>query len=82
MFDRKLKPVAAAVGGVVAGLVGASGAIADVDAELFTTVDLNNGYELAAHHEEGKCGEGKCGESKDGEGSCGEGKCGEGKCGG
>lgn len=92
MFDRKLKPIAAAIGGVVvAGLAGASGAVADTDAELFTTVDLSGGYELAAHHEEGKCGEGKCGGdskddakdgAKDGEGSCGEGKCGEGKCGG
>ena len=53
---------------------------------------LQSGYNLAAHHNEGKCGEGKCGEAMDkakGEGKCGEGmdkakgegKCGEGKCG-
>ena len=51
----------------------------------FQADQLRSGYNLAAGHAEGKCGEGKCGESKakaHSEGKCGEGKCGEGKCGG
>jgi uncharacterized low-complexity protein len=48
----------------------------------FQADQLRSGYNLAAGHAEGKCGEGKCGESKakaHSEGKCGEGKCGEGK---
>ena len=86
MLNRKLKPIAAAVGtAFVATLATASVANAE---ELFTADELQKGYDLLAEAE-GKCGEGKCGEGKCGEGSCGEGssdkdgegKCGEGKCG-
>ncbi len=88
MLNRKLKPIAAAVGtAFVASMASAS--IANADENLFVAQDLDAGYELLAQGEtEGKCGEGKCGEDKDkeGEGKCGEGKCGEdkdgeGKCG-
>jgi uncharacterized low-complexity protein len=83
-MNRRVKPVAAAVGtAFVASIAGT--AVADVDAEqAFSSTDLGVGYQLASADEgscgEGKCGEGKCGESKGGEeGSCGEGKCGESK---
>jgi len=56
---------------------------ADSDGTLFSAVDLDRGYTLAAA--EGKCGEGKCGNTGDGdkggEGSCGADKGGEGSCG-
>ena len=80
MLNRKMKPIAAAVGtAFVASLATASAATAD---ELFTADELEKGYDLLADAHEGKCGEGKCGEGKCGEGKDGEGKCGEGKCGG
>ena len=83
MLNRKMKPIAAAVGTVfVASL--ATAATANAGAELFTADELDTGYDqLAQADAEGKCGEGKCGEDKDakseGEGKCGEGKCGEDK---
>jgi uncharacterized low-complexity protein len=86
MLNRKMKPVTAAVGAVVATSFAAFAA-ADAQDNPFGATDLDQGYDLLAKGEqEGKCGEGKCGESKDGEGKCGEGKCGEdkdseGKCG-
>ena len=78
MLNRKMKPIAAAVGTVfVASLATA----ATANAELFTADELDTGYDqLAQADAEGKCGEGKCGEDKDAKGE-GEGKCGEGKCG-
>ena len=97
MLNRRVKPIAAAVGTTfVASLATATAAQAD---ELFTVDTMDGGYDQLAQidaHEgscgegkcgedkgdEGSCGEGKCGEDKGGEGSCGEGKCGEGKCGG
>lgn len=42
----------------------------------FASQALNQGYQLAGHHMEGKCGEGKCGAKSETEGKCGEGKCG------
>ena len=86
MLNRKMKPVAAAVGSAfVASLAATSGAYAED--QVFAADELDHGYNLLAEAEgkcgEGKCGEGKCGEGddKDAEGKCGEGKCGEGKCG-
>ena len=70
MLNRKMKPVAAAVGSAfVASLAATSGAYAED--QVFAADELDHGYNLLAEAE-GKCGEGKCG----------EGKCGEGKCGG
>ena len=83
MLERKLKPVAVAVGTVFAAALAAS-AVAEADGDLFAVEDLESGYDrLADAHGEGGCGEGKCGESEGEkeEGSCGEGECGEGKCG-
>ncbi len=82
----KLNPLAATVGAAVVASA-LSAPIANAAENPFATVDLSKGYQVAGHHEEGKCGEGKCGEDKKGEGKCGEdkkgeGKCGEGKCGG
>lgn len=90
MFNRKMKPITAAIGtAFVASLATASVANADTP---FAADALDTGYDqLAQGHAEGKCGEGKCGGEKkaaDAEGKCGgekkegEGKCGEGKCGG
>ena len=89
MLNKKLKPIAAAVGTVFAASLAAT-SVAQADDSLFVAADLDRGYNLLAQAEgkcgEGKCGEGKCGEAKDTEGKCGEGKCGEakdaeGKCG-
>ena len=82
MLNKKLKPIAAAVGTVFAASLAATN-VAQADDSLFVAADLDRGYNLLAQAE-GKCGEGKCGE-----GSCGdeegkgdqEGKCGEGTCG-
>ena len=67
-------------------LTAAASAPVMADTNPFASAELSQGYQLAMHHEEGKCGEGKCGEKGEGEGKCGEGKCGEkgegeGKCG-
>jgi uncharacterized low-complexity protein len=94
MLQRKLKPIAAAVGTAFVVSLGTA-SLAQADSP-FVADELDAGYDrLAALDAEGKCGEGKCGEGKcgedghkDGEGKCGEGKCGEdgdkdgeGKCG-
>ena len=79
MLNRRMKPIAAAVGTAFVAAAGGAG-VASAD-ELFTAEELQKGYDLLAEAE-GKCGEGKCGEGKCGEGDGGEGKCGEGKCGG
>lgn len=81
----ELKPVAAAVGAVLATSV-LTMPTANADENPFGMTELSSGY-MVAYGEEGKCGEGKCGEGKADakaeEGKCGaeEGKCGEGKCG-
>ena len=87
MAKQTIKPLAAACG--VAFMASVALSPATLAAENpFQADQLSSGYNLAAHHAEGKCGEGKCGEGKCGEGKkakegkCGEGKCGEGKCGG
>ena len=92
MYKKTLKPVAAAVGALMA--VGMTSAVS-ADTNPFDMQQLDSGYmQLAGGHEkkaEGKCGAGKCGhdkkaEGKHGAGKCGhdkkaEGKCGAGKCG-
>ncbi|MDP6375367.1 MAG: hypothetical protein QF921_07875 [Pseudomonadales bacterium] len=81
MLNRRVKPIAAAVGTTfVASLATATVAQAD---ELFVAEEMEGGYDRLAQtdEQEGKCGEGKCGEDKDAEAKDGEGKCGEGKCG-
>ncbi len=90
MADKKvIKPVALAVGAVLAGSFAISGAVnaADTAESPFSISNLEVGYMLGEG--EGRCGgekdkkvEGSCGE-KEGEGSCGEGgeKEGEGSCG-
>ncbi len=78
--SNKLSPLAATVS--AAFIATAMGTSAQAAENPFATTELNQGYQLADKHKEGKCGEGKCGEGKaekKGEGKCGEGKCGEGK---
>ena len=84
MLNRKMKPIAAAVGAAFAASL-ASGAMADEGAADPFEAELLQGVVLAdAHGGEGKCGEGegeaKCGEGE-GSGDTDEAKCGEGKCG-
>ena len=90
--ERKLTPIAAALGATFAVSLMAS-PITQAAANPFTMTDHGTGYMVAEEGscgdkkmEEGKCGEGKCGDKKMEEGKCGEGKCGdkkmeEGKCG-
>ena len=84
MLERKIKPIAVAVGTVFAAAL-AAGAVAETDSTLFAAEELDRGYERLAdaHGEEGSCGEeeGSCGEGEDKEGSCGEGEDKEGSCG-
>jgi uncharacterized low-complexity protein len=81
MLNRRIKPIAAAVGAAFVTSL-ASANIADSNSDPFAANALDQGYVLVAKgHSEGKCGEGKAGEGKAGEGKCGEGKCGEGKAG-
>ena len=93
MLNRKMKPIAAAVGAAFATSFAAN-AIAD-EADPFEASLLEDAVILATSHEEGgcgedkdkkgddegKCGEGKCGEEGKSEDGDSEGKCGEGKCG-
>jgi len=75
MLNRKMKPIAAAVGAAFATSFAAN-AIAD-EADPFEASLLEDAVILETSHKEGGCGEDK--EKKgDDEGKCGEGKCGEG----
>ena len=85
MLNRKMKPIAAAVGAAFATSFAAN-AIAD-EADPFEASLLEDAVILETSHKEGGCGEDaekkgegkdKKGEGKD-EGKCGEGKCGEGE---
>ncbi len=89
--ERKLTPIAAALGATFAVSLMAS-PITQAAANPFTMTDHGTGYMVAEGNcgegkcgedkkaeKEGKCGEGKCGEDKKAEGKCGEGKCGENK---
>ena len=83
MAKQTIKPLAAACG--VAFMASVALSPATLAAENpFQADQLSSGYNLAAHHAEGKCGEGMDGGDKAaGEGSCGGDKAeGEGKCGG
>lgn len=81
MNNRKMKPLAAAIGTAFAMSLTA-GAVAD-EANPFEAQLIEDGTLLAAGHEEGGCGEDKqeggCGEDK--EGGCGEDKHEEGDSG-
>ncbi len=70
MLNRKMKPIAAAVGAAFAASL-AAGAVAESNDNPFEARVLEDGVLLAAGHKEGGCG-GKA------EAKCGEGKCGEG----
>ena len=84
MSEKKMNPVAVAVGAAVAtSLAGIS--VANAETTPFAMTALSTGYMADVHYGEGKCGEGKCGGEKGDKGE--EGKCGgdkgdEGKCGG
>lgn len=75
MLNRKMKPIAAAVGAAFATSFAAN-AIAD-EADPFEASLLEDAVILESSHEEGGCGEDKDKKGDD-EGKCGEGKCGEG----
>ena len=82
MLNRKMKPIAAAVGALAASLAPAAVAeTADVaaSADPFETRVLE-GVLLAKGHGEGGCGEDAEKKKSEGESKCGEGegKCGEG----
>ena len=76
MLNRKMKPIAAAVGAAFATSFAAN-AIAD-EANPFEASLLEDAVILATSHKEGGCGEDKDKKGDD-EGKCGEGKCGEDK---
>ncbi|MQX53746.1 HvfA family oxazolone/thioamide-modified RiPP metallophore [Alcanivorax sediminis] len=76
----KMNPLAATVGAAFVASALSVPVAANAAQNPFAASDLQAGYQLAAHHAEGKCGEGKCGDKK-AEGSCGEEKGAEGKCG-
>ena len=86
-----LTPIAAAMGTTFAVSLAVS-PIVNAAENPFTLNELSNGYMVADHDAEGKCGdmneaegnrdeekaaEAKCGNKMDPEGKCGEGKCGE-----
>lgn len=79
MLNRKMKPIAAAVGALAVSLAPAAAAeTVDVaSADPFETQVLE-GVLLATSHGEGGCGEDAEKPKAEGEGKCGEG---EGKCG-
>ncbi|MCY3841336.1 MAG: low-complexity protein [Gammaproteobacteria bacterium] len=80
MLNRKMKPIAAAVGAAFATSLAAN-AIAD-EAYPFEASLLEDAVILETSHKEGGCGEDKDKDKKgdgDHEGKCGEGKCGEDK---
>ena len=76
MLNRKMKPIAVAVGAAFATSFAAN-AIAD-EADPFEASLLEDAVILETSHEEGGCGEDKHKKGDD-EGKCGEGKCGEGE---
>ena len=82
MLNRKMKPIAAAVGAAFAASLAPSAAADAANLEVaaadpFETRALD-GVLFATKHKEGGCGEDKPAEGDDkAEGECGEGKCGE-----
>jgi len=75
MLNRKMKPIAIAVGAAFAASMGVSAA-AEGQADPFEAGLLEEGILVATSHKEGGCGEDKKSEGED-EAKCGEGKCGE-----
>jgi uncharacterized low-complexity protein len=79
MSEKKMNPVAIAVGAAVAtSLAGIS--VANAETTPFAMTALSTGYMADVHYGEGKCGEGKCGGDKGDEADGDKGE--EGKCGG
>ena len=74
MNNRKMKPIAAAIGTAFAMSLTA-GAVAD-EVNPFEAQLVEDGTLLATSHKEGGCGEDK---AEGEEASCGEGNCGEDK---
>ena len=58
--SNKLSPLAATVS--AAFIATAMGTSAQAAENPFAANELNQGYQLASKHKEGKCGEGNCGE--------------------
>ena len=76
MNNRKMKPIAAAIGAAFAMSLTA-GAVAD-EVNPFEAQLIEDGTLLAAGHKEGGCGEDRDKPAKEGdEANCGEGECGE-----
>lgn len=77
------KRTSTSLGAIVGTAIAASVVISPVvnaDQNPFSVAELQQGYQVAAGHLEGGCGEGRCGEDKTKkEGKCGEGSCGEDK---
>ena len=67
MLDKKVKPMAVAIGAAFAVSAATGLAVADEE-ELFEARVLDGIVVADAHGGEGKCGEGKCGDDKDKEG--------------
>lgn len=65
MLNRKMKPLAVAIGAAFAVSAATGLAVADEE-ELFEARVLDGVVLADAHGGEGKCGEGKCGDDKEG----------------
>lgn len=72
MLDKKMKPLAIAIGAAFAVSAATGLAVADEE-ELFEARVLDGVVVADAHGGEGDCGEGKCGDDKDKEGDDGDG---------
>ena len=75
MNNRKMKPIAAAIGTAFAMSLTA-GAVAD-EVNPFEAQLIEDGTLLATSHKEGGCGEDKDKAAEGEEAKCGEGNCGE-----
>ena len=73
MLNRKMKPLAVAIGAAFAVSAATGLAVADEE-ELFEARVLDGVVLADAHGGEGKCGEGKCGDDKEGGDDEGEGE--------
>ena len=90
MLNRKMKPIAAAVGAAFAVSL-AAGAAAEANAADPFETQVLDGVQFADADSEGGCGEDREkpegddaeaeGDKAEGEGQCGEGQCGEGESG-
>ena len=73
MLNRKMKPLAVAIGAAFAVSAATGLAVADEE-ELFEARVLDGVVLADSHGGEGKCGEGKCGDDKEGGDEEGEGE--------